>query len=118
MQLKHANNILVHRRNIKLADFGLSRKINETSDDESKIFGVIPYVDPKYLNDRNYKLNKKSDVYSIGVLMWQVSSGYKPFFDDNYDANLILSILNGKREKIIEETPINYSNLYEGDEYS
>ncbi len=25
-------------------------------------------MDPKSLNDQNYKLNKKSDVYSIGIL--------------------------------------------------
>ena len=48
----------------------------------SEIFGVVPYVDPKSFNNQfngdkseYYKLNKKSDVYSIGVLMWQISSG-------------------------------------------
>ncbi|GBC00004.1 hypothetical protein RclHR1_03700011 [Rhizophagus clarus] len=29
----------------------------------------------------NYVLNKKSDVYSIGVIMWQISSGYRTFYD-------------------------------------
>ena len=67
MQLKHAENILVHQRNIKLTDFGLSKKVTEASSNTSKIFGVIPYVDPKKFNDQNYKLNKKSDVYSIGA---------------------------------------------------
>jgi len=96
-----------------LADFGLSRKIAETS---SHVFGIIPYVDPKCFNNRsqNYKLNKKSDVYSIGVLMWQISSGRKPFISKNYDVGLVLDILNGKRETIIDGTPINYSNLYRG----
>jgi hypothetical protein len=82
---------------------------------------VIPFIDPKCLNDLNYKLNKKSDVYSIGVLMWQISSGYQPFSakgaNNNYDARLILPIVNGKREEIIEGTPIEYSNLYTGNKY-
>ena len=65
----------MHQKIIKLADFGLSRKIAEAS---YKIFGVIPYVDPKCFNNgnnqsKNHKLNKKSDIYSIGVLMWQIS---------------------------------------------
>jgi serine/threonine protein kinase len=101
-----------------LADFGLSKKIAEASSNTSKIFGIIPYVDPKSFNNnnqgQNYKLNKKSDVYSVGVLMWQISSGRRPFCDVNYDACLIMSILNGKREKIIDGTLVEYSNLYTG----
>ncbi|GES98902.1 kinase-like domain-containing protein [Rhizophagus clarus] len=108
----HASNIFVHQKKIKLADFGLSRKIASSSS-TSKIFGVIPYMDPKSLIDQNYKLNKKSDVYSVGVLMWQISSGYQPFLNDSgYGANLILPIVNGKREGIIDGTPTEYSNLY------
>ncbi|RIA88911.1 hypothetical protein C1645_825584 [Glomus cerebriforme] len=110
----HANNILVHQKNIKLADFGLSKKIAEASSNTSKILGVVPYVDPKIFNDQsqNYKLNKKSDVFSIGVLMWQISSGFGPFKRIEYDACLILSIVNGKREEIIDGTPVEYSKLY------
>src|SRR5215469_6317739 len=115
--MNNANNILIHQNNITLADFVFSKKIAEASSNTSKILGVIPYVDPKGLNDRSYKLNKKSDVYSIGVLMWQISSGYQPFHDDNYDASLILSIVNNKREVIINNTPNVYSNLYTGNKY-
>jgi serine/threonine protein kinase len=98
-----------------LADFGLSKKIAEASSNASKVLGVIPYLDPKKLNDQGYKLNKKSDVYSFGVLMWQISSGKKPFSDlENYDACLALAIVNGKREKIIDNTPEKFSKLYEG----
>ncbi|CAB4417862.1 unnamed protein product [Rhizophagus irregularis] len=109
----HGNNILIHQKNIKLADFGLSKKIIEASSDISKVLGVLPYVDPKNFDDKeNYKLNKKSDVYSIGVLLWQISSGYRPFRKVDYGLSLMLSILNGKREKIINGTPVEYSNLY------
>ena len=96
-----------------MADFGLSKKIAEESSNASEIFGVLPYVDPKGLeNHADYKLDKKSDVYSIVVLMWQISSGYRPFHAENI-ALLTLSIINGKREKIIDGTPTEYSNLYQ-----
>ena len=98
-----------------MADFGLSKKIAESSY-ISGIFGIIPYIDPKGLNDQNYKLNKKSDVYSIGVLLWQISSGYEPFKGKNHDVGLALNICNGLREEIINETPIVYSELYTGNE--
>jgi len=73
-------------------------------------------VDPKRLNDKNYKLNEKSDVYSIGVLMWQISSGRQPFCAEgaDYDMKLSLDIINGKREKVIDGTPFEYSKLYQG----
>jgi serine/threonine protein kinase len=106
----------VHQRSIKLADFGLSKEIVGSSN-MSGMFGVLPYVDPKSFNkNENYKLNKKSDVYSVGVLMWQISSGCQPFYaeGEKYDIGLALDILDGKREKIIENTPIKYSNLYKG----
>ncbi|CAI2179900.1 9897_t:CDS:2, partial [Funneliformis geosporum] len=110
----HADNILLHQKMIKLADFGLSKKIAEESRIASKVFGILPYVDPKCLDKKNdYKFNKKSDVYSIGILMWQISSGYQPFKGVDYDEYLSLSILNGKREKIIDATPPEYSNLYQ-----
>ena len=91
-------NILVHQKKIKLADFGLSMKIAEVSSNVSKIFGVVPYVDPKGLKDPRHKLDRKSDVYSIGVLMWQISSGRQPFHAEgvNHDISLILAIINGK----------------------
>jgi serine/threonine protein kinase len=101
-----------------LADFGLSRKIAEAS--SSKIFGVIPYLDPKCFGgvdinqSEKYRINKKSDVYSVGVLMWQISSGRKPFHGVDYHVGLALAIVKGKREEIVDGTLVGYSNLYQG----
>ncbi|RIA81422.1 hypothetical protein C1645_881628 [Glomus cerebriforme] len=110
----HGNNILVHQKNIKLADFGLSKKFAEASSNTSKVLGVIPYVDPKLFNNQNqnYKLNEKSDVYSIGVLMWQISSGYEPFKGFEHNVSMVMAIHNGQREIVIDETPVAYSKLY------
>ncbi|PKK72334.1 kinase-like protein, partial [Rhizophagus irregularis] len=112
----HANNVLIHNKQIKLADFGLSRKIAEESNSScNTVFGVVPYIDPKCFNNRNHKLDKKSDIYSIGVLMWQISSGREPFCTEDYDIELALDILRGKREKPINGTPVKYINLYKED---
>ncbi len=110
-----------------MADFGLSRKITNSSDsiDVTDVFGVVPYVDPKYLNNiknknknQHYILNSKSDVYSVGVLLWQISSGCRPFYKEEYDVNLVIDIKKGRREKIVKDTPIEYSNLYKGKYFS
>jgi hypothetical protein len=46
--------------------------------------------------------------------MWQISSGRQPFDGVDSGISLMLSILNGKREAIINGTPIKYSDLYKG----
>jgi serine/threonine protein kinase len=64
---------------------------------------------------QSYKLNKKSDVYSIGVILWEISSGQPPFKDESYDASLAMRIIQGYREKIVSDnTPSDYSILYTG----
>ncbi|CAB4478621.1 unnamed protein product [Rhizophagus irregularis] len=118
-------NILVHQNNIKLTNFGLSRKITEDSHyDEifTNKLGIIPYMDPQSLYSmyklqeeiKPYELNSKSDIYSLGVILWQISSCRRPFYPEGieYDIDLVKEIKKGKREEIVEDTPVKYSNLY------
>jgi serine/threonine protein kinase len=102
---------------IKLADFGLSRRLAEVST-RNDVVGKIPYIDPQHYqvnNNYHYKPNKKSDVYSIGVLLWEISSGRIPFesYSDNYQKiALMLEISDGKRETPVPDTPSDYVNIY------
>ncbi|GES81549.1 kinase-like domain-containing protein [Rhizophagus clarus] len=120
----HAHNVLIHKNSIKVTDFGLSKRVNEPSNYQcpSKILEFLPYLDPKMFNDafnikrenHLYITNFKSDIYSIGVLFWLLSSGRKPFCDKDthYDISLAMDIVNGKREEIIVGTPVEYSDIY------
>src|SRR5689334_3566162 len=79
-------------------------------------FGRIPYVDPNKLLDLKFKYEKSSDIYSYGVLMWEISSGVPPFKDLNSRSDhelLCINIPNGYRETTIEGTPEEYKELYE-----
>src|SRR5438045_3487558 len=76
---------------------------------------MIPYIDPKILTDNNgLKFNEKSDVYSIVVLLWEISSGIPPFYEEKHDLSLMYKISQGRRETTIPDTPNDYANLYTG----
>jgi serine/threonine protein kinase len=83
---------------------------------------MVPYVDPKSFSGQRsdnqstqmYSLNEKSDIYSIGVLLWELSSGKPPFYveDKQYDIGLALEISQGLRETIVPDTPDEYVKIY------
>jgi hypothetical protein len=105
-----------------LADFGLSKRIEKASNPQSKLFGIVPYADPKsFSRQRNhnnqlqvYSLDRKSDIYSVGVLLWEISSGKPPFCNDPYDIGLAMEILQGFRETPAPNTPEDYIKIYTG----
>ncbi|CAB4417629.1 unnamed protein product [Rhizophagus irregularis] len=52
------------------------------------------------------------DIYSFGVLMWEISSGCPPFEDCLTENEKVALICAGKREIPIPETPKEYEELY------
>ncbi|KAF0522636.1 kinase-like protein [Gigaspora margarita] len=76
----HSKNILIHQRQPKITDFGLSRHMNEMSNTSNSIVHGMPqYIEPQCLIKSGYKRNKGSDVYSFGQILWEISSGRPPF---------------------------------------
>jgi len=62
--------------NVKIADFGSSRLFSESI---VKTFsaGTIEYMAPEVIQKKGY--TPKSDVYSVGVISWQMLSGKEPY---------------------------------------
>ncbi|RHZ64222.1 hypothetical protein Glove_326g58 [Diversispora epigaea] len=70
---------------------------------------MIPYVAPEVFIDSSY--SKASDVYSFGMLMWEFTSGHRPFFNKPHNSRLICNIGGGLRPEITDDTPEVFSNL-------
>ncbi|EXX53532.1 Cdc15p [Rhizophagus irregularis DAOM 197198w] len=92
----------------KIGDLGLSQEINNESSN-NEIYGIIPYIAPEIFKGSSF--SKKADVYSLGMVMWELTTGCKPFDNVKHDHNLIYNILDGERPKITEDTPECYANL-------
>lgn len=103
-----------------IADLGLSKYITEISRSSSHIHGMPAYIEPELLRDSSYKCDKRSDIYSLGVIFWEISSG-KPPFQSATIYTTAFKIFQGEREKPVEGTPLQYRKLYErcwnGDPY-
>src|SRR5579883_3679544 len=82
----HTGNILiVNDIETIISDFGLARDIDGPSNVE--LVGVIPYIAPERF--RGQACTPTSDIYSFSMLMWEISSGKPPLFEEDHDVSLI-----------------------------
>ena len=102
----HSGNILLSYRWL-IGDFGLSQPANNTSNNE--IYGVISYIAPEIFKGAAF--SKESDIYSMGMIMWELTTGCKPFANVEHDTDLIYEIIDGKRPEITSDTPECFANL-------
>ncbi|GBC12390.2 kinase-like domain-containing protein [Rhizophagus irregularis DAOM 181602=DAOM 197198] len=104
----HSGNILLSDQSWLVGDFGLSQPANSTSPN-NEIYGVIPYIAPEIFKGAAF--SQKSDIYSFGMIMWELTTGCKPFANVEHDHNLIFKILDGERPEITNDTPEWFANL-------
>ncbi|GBB97731.1 hypothetical protein RclHR1_03050020 [Rhizophagus clarus] len=108
----HSGNILVEIigkiDQYLIGDLGLSHpEYNTLSSNE--IYGVMPYIAPEIF--KGIAFSKASDIYSMGMIMWELTTSCKPFDNVEHDINLIYKILDGKRPIITDDTPEDFANL-------
>src|ERR1041384_7722688 len=93
-----------------IGDLGLSREESLTTSNSLQN-GMPAYTDPQsYMRDR-YKRNKKSDIFSFGMILWEISSEKIPFAGYNY-SQVVLKISKEIREEKADGTPDSYFKLY------
>jgi serine/threonine protein kinase len=105
----HSGNLLLSSHDyVCISDFGLSKPANEPTK-YKEIYGVIPYIAPEVLRGKPY--TKAADIYSFGIIMWEMTSGIPAFNDVPHDYDLSLRICKGLRPKAIEGTKTEYVEL-------
>jgi serine/threonine protein kinase len=92
--IKPANIMIDADDNPKIADFGLALNLHKDMGlDSTFVMGVgsPAYMSPEQI--KNYPLNQKTDLYSLGVLLFQLLTGRLPFRANNA-ATLVYKIVN------------------------
>lgn len=108
--IKPANIMVAAGDEAKIADFGLALNMNKDLDrDSTFIMGVgsPAYMSPEQI--KGYPLNQKTDLYSLGVVMFQLLTGRLPFRANN-QATLVYKIVNTDAPAVTALNP----NLPEG----
>jgi serine/threonine protein kinase len=104
----HSGNILYSQLNDSwyISDLGFCGPVDKSS---NSIYGNLPYIAPEIIAGKKYTF--ASDIYSIAMLMWEISSGQPPFNNYEHDYYLAMNIINGIRTRIVSGTPLEYENL-------
>ncbi|RGB30130.1 kinase-like domain-containing protein, partial [Rhizophagus diaphanus] len=84
---------------------GLCKPADYNSSENSKnsTYGVLPYIAPEILQGQNY--TKAADIYSFGIIVYEVISGSLPYFDVSHDNNLAIKICQGLRPRFNIKVP-------------
>ena len=76
---------------VKVTDFGIASLVSSTQSDSGLILGTPSYMSPEQTAGKG--LAGRSDIYSLGVTLYQLASGWLPFQADSL-AQLLFKIAN------------------------
>ncbi|POG67217.1 kinase-like domain-containing protein, partial [Rhizophagus irregularis DAOM 181602=DAOM 197198] len=67
----HSGNILFeYTRHFRISDLGFCGPVDKSL---NSVYGNLPYIAPEVITGK--KTTFASDIYSFGILMWEISSG-------------------------------------------
>lgn len=94
------HNILVTKDNtLKVADFGIARTTNSDTviaSGNNGVFGSVHYISPEQA--RGGYVDERSDIYSLGVVLYEMLTGKVPFDSENPVSVALMKIENAPRD--------------------
>ena len=87
---------------VKVTDFGIARITDSSKTKTGMVLGTPSYMSPEQLAGK--KIDGRSDLFSLGVMLFQMASGKLPFEGDSM-AQLMFKIANEAHPNIREHNP-------------
>jgi predicted Ser/Thr protein kinase len=78
--IKPQNIRIVGNGKVKIMDFGIARSLTSTMTTTGAVIGTPYYMSPEQIQGRH--VDKRSDIFSFGVLFYELLTGKKPFTGD------------------------------------
>ena len=103
--IKPDNIILLDGGRVKVADFGIARVMSASETQTGVLLGTPSYMSPEQVEGA--KVDGRSDLFSLGIVMYEMLSGEKPFKGDNL-ANMMYAISNANYtplKKVVADIP-------------
>ena len=101
--IKPSNVLVGYEGNVKLIDFGIARDdLSTRLTITGMIVGTPAYMSPEQANGDD--LTPKSDLFSLGILLYEMLTGVKPFEGSN-QSEVITRIIRGRYQPIQKVNP-------------
>jgi len=89
-------------KKVKLTDFGIARITDSSKTKTGMVLGTPSYMSPEQLSGK--KVDGRSDLFSLGVMLYQLLTGKLPFTGDSMAA-LMFKIANEPHQSLLELRP-------------
>jgi len=94
--IKPANIMVMEDYTVKVMDYGIARVDSNSMTKTGIAMGTPNYISPEQL--KGQKVDQRSDLFSLGVVMYELLLGRRPFKGENL-TSLIYAIVNHDQEK-------------------
>ena len=84
--IKPSNIMLLEDSRVKVTDFGIARVVNSTQTRTGLVLGTPSYMSPEQVAGK--QVDGRSDLFSLGVVLYELLTGIKPFKGENISATL------------------------------